>query len=108
VGYQGTYARRPIIDLAGLVSPEVVRIRRRTRSNAEAFDEILRTLRPETIVLRSFEVDANRHAHGGPLFDTPVQRDTFFAHYAEAGRFVAPYPQIWGENAALTVWDRVR
>jgi hypothetical protein len=108
VGYQGTFARRRIIDLAGLISPDVVAIHRRSASNAEAFDGVLRTLRPDAIVLRSFEVEANRHAHGGRLFEAPAQRDSFFAHYAEASRFVAPFPGIWGENARLTVWNRVR
>jgi len=108
VGYQGTYARRRIIDLAGLISPEVVAIRRESASNAETFDGVLRTLRPDAVVLRTFEVERNRHAHGGPLFETAAQRDSFFAHYAEAARFVAPYPRIWGENAALTIWFRTR
>lgn len=36
VGYQAYYSDRTVIDLAGLVSPAVVAIRRGTGSNAEA------------------------------------------------------------------------
>jgi hypothetical protein len=35
IGYQGALARRRIIDLAGLGSPEVVRIARECRTNGE-------------------------------------------------------------------------
>jgi hypothetical protein len=108
VGYQGTHARRRIIDLAGLISPEVVEIHRQTTTNADALARVLQELRPDFLVLRSFEVESNRYAHGGRVFEVAAQRDSFMTHYREAGRFEAPYPQMWGENARLTVWARAR
>ena len=107
VGYQGTHARRRIIDLAGLISPEVVAIHRQTSTNADALARVLQELRPDFLVLRSFEVESNRYAHGGRMFEVAAHRDSFMSHYHEAGRFEAPYPQMWGENARLTVWARM-
>jgi len=107
IGYQAYYSRRKVIDLAGLVSPEVVRIRRGSPSNAEAFFRVLKDLRPDCLVLRSFEVDANRHYHGGPLFANDEQIAYFAGHYQEAERFVAPLPEVWGETSYLTIYRRL-
>ena len=106
IGYQASYSRRRVIDLAGLVSPEVVRLTQESRSNAEAFRRILDELSPDYLVLRSFEVDANRHFHGGPLFETPRQAIAFFSRYEEATRFTAPIPDLWGDTARLTIFKR--
>lgn len=106
IGYQGYFSRRPILDLAGLVSPEVVRLRQTSSSNAESFHRVLATLQPDYLVLRSFEVDQNQHFHGGPLFAGGQQRAYFRDHYAEAARFLAPYPAVWGNQASVTVYRR--
>jgi len=106
IGYQGYYCHRRVIDLAGLVSPEVVRIRRQSRSNAEAFHRVLEELRPDFLVLRSFEVDANRHYHGGRLFDTDAQIAFFARAYHEVKRFEAPLPDLWGATGYLTIYQR--
>jgi len=107
IGYLGYYSRRRVIDLAGLVSPEVVRIRLASASNGEAFERILRELRPDAIVLRAFEVERNRHFHGGKLFETPEARQYFHRHYLLAARFRGPHPEIWGELGELAIFRRV-
>ena len=106
IGYQGTHARRRIIDLAGLVSPEVVAIARRDSDNATRFHHILSELEPDALVLRSYEVDENRHFHGGPLFATAEQEFLFHARYAESVRFEAPHPELWGSMSRLTIYAR--
>lgn len=108
IGYQGYYAGRRVIDLAGLVSPDVVRIRASSRTNGESFLRILRELRPHCLVLRSFEVDTNRHYDGGPLFSSQSDRDYFDTHYEEWRRFAAPLPALWSDRAFLTVYRRVQ
>src|SRR4029450_3610282 len=95
IGYQGYFSERRVLDLAGLVSPEVVALYRRNAAGAAAFHAVLQEMKPDYLVLRSFEVDENRHFHGGPLFSTNVQRDYFHEHYEEVDRFQAPDP-LWG------------
>lgn len=107
VGYQAFFSERAIIDLAGLVSPAVVALRQATSSNAEHFFRIMSTMKPDYVVLRSFEVDENRHFHGGTLFETNIQRAYFTSKYAERKRFSAPYPQRWGESSFLTIYKRM-
>ena len=107
IGYQGYYSGRRVVDLAGLVTPAVVRLRERSADNAETFYRVLQTLQPDYLVLRSFEVDQNRHFHGGPLFATAEQRAHFTTHYREVRRFTAPYPALWGDQGGLTIYERV-
>jgi len=106
VGYQGWFSKRRIIDMAGLTSPEVVRIRRASWSNAEAFYRILKELKPDYVVLRTPEVESNRHFHGGPLFETSEHAAFFESRYREAATFKAPIPEIWGDTASITVYAR--
>ena len=106
IGYQGYYSKRRVVDLAGLVSPRVVRLREQSATNAEAFHRILQEMEPDYLVLRSFEVDENRHYHGGRLFATSDQRAYFETHYEEVRRFRAPYPAVWGGQGALTIFRR--
>jgi hypothetical protein len=106
IGYQGYYADRRVIDMAGLVSPRVVEMNASTGSNALVFKRIARELKPDFIVLRSFEVDENRHFKGGKLFDTPADRDWFFRHYREVKRFDAPYPRLAPLLSHLSVYQR--
>jgi len=104
IGYQGYYANRHVVDLAGLVSPEAVRLRRSSRTNGEAFVRILRDLRPDYVVLRSGEVEENVHFHGGMLFPTPGDRDFFLRQYRERARFDASARH--GLNARITIYGR--
>lgn len=106
IGYQGLYSRRRVLDLGGLVSPEVVAAHREARSNAEAFALILDRRRPDAIVLRSMEVDGNQHFQGGPLFETAAQKSRFDAAYEEAIRLEAPRLDAWGVFGRLTLYRR--
>ena len=106
IGYQGTYSKRRVVDLAGLISPEVVALYKSAPGHAAAFENVLLTLRPDYLVLRSFEVDTNRHYHGGVLFETEGQRMTFGRLYQEVRRFSAPHPEVWGPLSHLTVYAR--
>jgi hypothetical protein len=107
IGYQGTYSHRRVIDLAGLISPEVVRIRATSATSAEAFARVLDELEPDYLVLRSFEADENESFLGGPLIATIAQRDAF-ACYREVARFSAPEADAeqWGRLGHLTVFER--
>ncbi|MEO0605256.1 MAG: hypothetical protein AAF211_27750 [Myxococcota bacterium] len=108
IGYQGTRANRHVIDLAGLVSPEVVAIARETPSNARRFSRILDRHTPWAVVLRAWEIDRNRHFHGGRLFENPASRLDFEAHYREATRFRAPFPERMRRNHTLVIYTRRR
>ena len=105
IGYQGLYSHRRIIDLGGLVSPEVVRIHRTSRNNAESFDRILHELHPDYLVLRAAQIEKNRDLYGGPLFATDEKQRWFAEHYTEALRAEAPLP-IWGLFGRLIVYRR--
>lgn len=108
IGYQGYFSDRRIIDLAGLVSPEVVSIKKTSRSNAELFARLLVELEPDYLVLRSAEYDLNAYFDRGKLFETPAQREAFDRSYGEVRRFAGPYPERWGRMAYLTVYERRR
>lgn len=107
VGYQAYYSERKVIDLAGLVSPAVVALRRESGTNAETFFRVLRDLKPDYLLLRTFEVSTNRHYHGGKLFDSAEQMAYFTRHYVEAQTFAAPLEQVWGEKGFLTIYRRL-
>ncbi len=107
IGYQGFYSRRRVFDLAGLVSPTMVEATRLHTTSASSFHWVLETVRPDWLVLRSFEVDENRAFHGGPLFESPAQRQVFERHYVEQTRFSAPRPDVWGPLSHLTIYRRV-
>ena len=106
IGYLGFYSQRRVIDMAGLVSPAVVSVAKRSATNAALFWNIITELKPDLIVLRSYEVDRNQHFHGGPLFEGPLQATSFHERYAEAARFTAPFPARWHEQAFLTLYQR--
>ena len=106
IGYLAYYSDRRIIDLAGIVSPQILPLKRVSRSNAEFFSRVLTDLRPDYLVLRSFEYDDNEYFSGGRLFETAEQRQFFEDHYAEVRRFTARYPERWGRQAYLTVYAR--
>ncbi|MGH2569739.1 MAG: hypothetical protein ACRDGR_00850, partial [bacterium] len=105
IGYLGWYSGRRILDLAGLTSPEIVRLRREHGTPARAFRAVVRELAPDLIVLRSFEVDANRAWHGGPLFESREAPADFAARYRERERFAPPEAAFWGPAGSLTVFE---
>jgi hypothetical protein len=106
IGYAGYYSKRKVIDMAGLISPEIVEIRKRSQTNAEAFQRMIDALRPEFIVLRSMEVDSNQHFHGGKLFLTTEDSVQFRAMHEEVYRVKAPYPQVWSVDSTFTIFRR--
>jgi len=106
IGYQGYYSRRRVIDMGGLVSPAVVGFKASAGSNGVVFRRITTELKPDYIVLRSFEVDENRHFNGGKLFESEADRRLFFAHYHEVRRFTAPHPELDPLITRLTVYER--
>jgi len=106
IGYQGYFSDRRVVDMYGLVTPKVVEYKASTGSNGLIFNRITTELKPDYLVLRSFEVDENRHFNGGKLFETPADRDLFFRHYREAARFTAPHPEMAPLLTHLTVYER--
>jgi len=106
IGYQGTYAHRRVIDLAGLISPRVTALMREGPTPARAFARIVHELAPDYIVLRSFEVDRNRNRNGGPFFETARAESVFHRAYGDRLRVTAPFAALWGGGARLTVYAR--
>jgi hypothetical protein len=107
IGYQGYYSERKVIDLAGLISPQVVAIRKESQTNADAFAEICHTLKPDYLILRSYEYEDNQHFHGGKLFDTEQQKQEFDQTYQSIREFVAPLPEVWRNLSRLTIFERI-
>ncbi len=107
IGYQGYYSDRRVIDTAGLVTPSVIEYNANSGSNGIVFKRITTELRPDYILLRSFEVEDNHHFKGGKLFETPADRDLFFRQYREAQRFTAPHPELAPLLARLTLYERI-
>lgn len=106
IGFQGYYSERRIVDFAGLVTPKTIEFKRRTAKNGEVFDSVLQFFKPDYIVLRSFEVDTNKHFNGGPLFLTPGKERQFQRTYREVKRFTADSldPK---DLSNLTIYERV-
>ncbi len=107
IGYQGYCSERRVIDMAGLVTPSVIEYNASSASNGIVFKRITTELRPDYIVLRSFEVDDNHHFKGGKLFETVADRDLFLHHYREVRRFTAPHPELAPLLARLTLYQRI-
>ena len=106
IGYQGYHAKRRVIDFAGLISPEVVELFRKTGSNAQVLYSIVTRSKPEYIVLREFEVMYNQCFLGGPLFEDGDQRIYFMDTYREAARF-QPYDRNFGGGLFdLVIYER--
>jgi hypothetical protein len=106
LGYQGALSERRVYDLAGLISPEVSRIRRESEDNGQVYRRVIEEMNPDYLVLRSFEVDGGTARGGGPMFENDEQRAEFFSHYREIRRYTAPYPDLWGSNASLTLYEK--
>jgi hypothetical protein len=104
IGYIGYFSERPIIDLAGLVSPGVVDLAKTTNSNAQLFSAILRHHKPDYIILRSNEVRDNAHYHGGNLFESSADWVIFRSKYREIREFRPD--DVWGETRAFTIFAR--
>jgi hypothetical protein len=107
IGYQGYFSERRVIDFAGLISPEVVELYRKTGSDAQVFYSIVTTSKPDFVVLREFEVAFNQCFLGGPLFEDGDQRIYFTDNYREAAHF-QPYNRETGRGLFdLVVYQRI-
>jgi hypothetical protein len=106
LGYQGALSKRKVYDLAGLISPEVLKIRRESTNNGKVYRRVIEEMDPDYLVLRSFEVDEGTARGGEPMFETEEQRADFLSRYEEIQRYTAPYPELWGSNASLTLYGK--
>ena len=104
IGYQGTFSNRRVVDLAGLVSPQVLAIAREEPNNARRFAKILEKEHPYAIVLRSWEVPQNLHFHGDTLFDNTAAKRAFLERYKEAAQLRAPHPEHMGQNHTVAIY----
>ena len=66
---------------------------------------VLSELKPDYLVLRSFEIDENQHFYGGAFFENEAQRRAFRSHYVEMQRFASAYD--YGPLSRLTVYRRL-
>src|SRR5262249_8592584 len=106
IGYQGTFSERRVVDLAGVGTPQVVRIRKEAGAHAGTFARMLDRYHPDAIVLRSYEVFGDLQVNGGPLFQDQAARRAFLGRYQEGARYTAPHPDLWGPYAVLSVFMR--
>jgi hypothetical protein len=105
IGYQGALSRRRIIDLAGLISPEVVAIARDSFTSGVFYHRVFSELKPDYIVLRATEIDRNEHFFGGATFDNEEQRQYFEATYELIKSFRGPTD--WEPAARLLLFRRI-
>ena len=106
IGYQGYHANRTVIDMAGLISPEVVALATENKRPHQMFHAIVHELQPDYLVLRSYEVEQNKHMHGGKLFDNEKSLADFNARYERAIELQAPNLKAWGKNAKLSIYAK--
>jgi len=92
IGYIGYYSGLHVLDLAGLVSPDVVATYKRVGHEPLIFQWAVESRQPEWIVLRQFEMDENRYYHGGEVFGSDAERELFNSRYVEVARFPERYP----------------
>jgi hypothetical protein len=104
IGVLGFYSRRYLWDTVGLVSPTITDYRRRFPESNRWYWEGLRDLRPDLVVLRSFERPENRmFVHGRPLLP-PQGLAWFDANYRAERRFAPGLPGP--EGSVLVVYRR--
>ena len=96
IGYQGTFSRRRVIDLVGLISPQVVAIMKDAESPGAGLRELLAREKPDFLVLRSQEILHNEYWMGGKIFEQRSQCIDFMRQYGLVQQFKAPHP-AWGE-----------
>ena len=106
IGYQGYFAHRPVLDIAGLVSPEMLDLVEGPYQGGAVFGRMIKELKPEYIVLRGFEVSNNEHFHGGPLFVLDGDRQYFEHHYKTAKVFLARHQEFWGDQSKVILYER--
>ena len=105
IGYQGYYAHRRVIDIAGLISPEVLGLVDAPYRGGVVMGRILKELKPDYLVLRAVEVDDNQHLHGGPLFPETEDRAYFEQYYTLEESFEARH-KSFGEKMRYSMCIR--
>jgi len=89
IGYIGFFSEcRKVLDLAGLVSPEILAYRRTQKRGW--FFEAVRQFNPQFVVLRKGEIEKNLGFNIGFLFGSEAERETFLKSYAP----VPPVPDL--------------
>ncbi|RIK10066.1 MAG: hypothetical protein DCC49_04650 [Acidobacteria bacterium] len=83
IGYIGYFSDRRILDLGGLVSPELAATRDKLEPGWGARE--VHALRPEYLILRAGEVEHNKFYASGlaPMFASEHERQTFLETYRE-------------------------
>jgi hypothetical protein len=105
IGYIGFFSNRYVYDLAGLVSPSLVDLRRQYPT--DWYSRAIFALSPDYLILRTYEVDRNVCYIGrDTLFKSPEERTRFFHSYQKIGEFSgAPLHGL--EDQSLTVYRRI-
>jgi hypothetical protein len=105
IGYIGYYSERYIWDSVGLVSPQLTDFRKRFPDN-RWFYESLKALRPDYVVLRTYERKENTlFPEGGPLLSGDAMA-WFDAAYRLEREFTAPNAS-WGKLGSMSLYNRV-
>ena len=104
IGYIGYYSQRYVYDLAGLVSPSITELRKHYPD--DWYFRAIVTYRPDYLVLRDFETEANRgFIDQKPFFHSPSDRETFNRLYAKKW-FFSGVTVHGSTNPALVVFER--
>jgi hypothetical protein len=102
IGFIGYYSNRYVWDSVGLVSPRIIEFRRASPDNAW-FAKSIKELRPDYIVLRTYEVEENLlFPFGGPLMSAG-DHAWFQATYDPVREFKAGN-ELWGKLGRLTIF----
>lgn len=106
IGYIGYYSGRYVWDSVGLVSPRLTDFRRRFPEDNRWFYESLKALRPDYLVLRSYEREENTvFPNGGHLLSGDAVA-WFDETYRLEREFVAPN-DLWGKLGRMSLYKRV-
>jgi hypothetical protein len=86
IGYIGFYSNRYVYDLAGLVSPAIVNLRK--QYPLDWYSRAIFSLAPDFLVLRKFEIEQNEcFVGGGRLFQSEEDKSRFFLLYHKIQEF---------------------
>jgi hypothetical protein len=86
IGYIGFYSHRYVYDLAGVVSPSIVDLRKRFPT--DWYSRAIFSLSPDYLVLRKFEIERNTcFVGGGKLFQSEEERARFSREYSRVREF---------------------
>jgi hypothetical protein len=110
VGWQGYYNEARVYDEVGLVDRNVFDLVAKYRCGY--FMAGLRTLKPQFIVKRKFEVDGNKmmippqQCPGAPLWANDAERAEFDRMYRVAATYDTQTPEAFGGFSHLVLFQR--